>query len=382
MKKFSIGLMVCVQLICAHNDEYKIDPVVYPMLAKVVTEFSGVIEPTQRVYNKGDDFRRVFNAAAIKKVISKNDLDCLDVAKKYISCTGPGNCQVLAQEVQGHSPIQLLSVREVEQLVTLVFETGFQDWDFNVIRDKYSKKLVFIDTEDASFSAFIPDSMMIQGQILPSSSKAAHVFTLRNSLHELMEPEAQIWMQKKIDELLKSPEGLTEVTAIFLNKKNDDHSIDFSQFKAEFKVFQQDEPIKHLAQMGLCNNCSVTIKSWSYGTIEQSQKVRDAIMQAKSKGKHIVLRGFTCRSLNLSNMDLSGIDFSNSKMDWADISGSNIAGANFSNAYLYKMKMNNVQGLNTAVFAGAQCIDDLEVDDSMIRSQLALKAKNVTNQHY
>jgi hypothetical protein len=166
------------------------------------------------------------------------------------------------------------------------------------------------------------------------------------------------------------------VTEIYLNKKNYDHSIDFSQLKAELKAFQQDEPIKHVTETGVCNNCTVTIESWCYGTVEQSQKIRDAIMQAKLKGKHIVLRGFTCRSLNLSNMDLSGIDFSNSKMDWVDISGSNIAGADFSNANLYKMNINHVRGLNEAVFAGAQCIDDLEVDDPMIRFQVALNAQN------
>lgn len=354
-----------------------IDSARYPELAKFAKKHSGSIDAARDIYKKGLEIDRIDNADRMKKVIATYKLDHLGVAQKYLSCTGTGQCDVIAEGVveakQDDSFFfwkkeKLLSLIEVQQLVKFVEETGFRDWgraDPNLLRDDKGK-LIFIDTENSSFFRQHSDEK------LPKPCKAVYVLNLGHYYYSQMEPEAQKWFQEKVDELSKSPEGVAEYKPLHVNKQYEAPEYDLIKVKTELANFIEEEPIRTLSETGICKNHHFRLGMGRYNyvtpTIEESQKIRDAIMQAKRNGKKIDLSGSNCTILDLSDMDLSDIDFIEITGFDMKISGSNIAGANFSRARLWKSEMFNVKGLDTANFFGARYIKDIQTDHQTRRA--------------
>lgn len=105
------------------------------------------------VWAKGDDINRLINAERMRSCILKNNLTCLDVAKKYAYCIN-GQWKLFVEWIEGREPGDFLDY-ESKQLRILERETGFVDYGMdkpNVLRTS-NGKLVFIDTEDISFNS-------------------------------------------------------------------------------------------------------------------------------------------------------------------------------------------------------------------------------------
>lgn len=115
----------------------------------------------KKFYIKGkeDECCRVKYSMILKKCIEKNNLDCLEVATKYVDPDGMVFCEAIEGEF-----VKKITEKEKEQIMKVVEDTGF--WDFrgatlydigpgvkNVLRNK-SGKLVFIDTEKSAFKIY------------------------------------------------------------------------------------------------------------------------------------------------------------------------------------------------------------------------------------
>lgn len=335
-----------------NREAYTIDAVRYPELAKFEQKhFCSIDTKQERVFSKGTDIARIENADRMKKIIAIHKLDRLSVAQKYLSCSGPGNCEVIAKAVvQNDDNQKRLSLVEVQQLAVIAEEAGFRDWSPNLLRDD-AGKLIFIDTEDSSFYS----GVYLGNWIIPTNCKAINV---KNLLMLGMEPEAETWVINRSNELLQSFGGIFPRQALPENEKYADSSIDFARVKEEFEIFQKEEPIKDLVATGACKNGLLAIKGMGK-TLEKSEKIRSAIIAAKRNGKQIDLSGADCSNLDLSNMDLSDINFSSVRAENMKISGSDISRADFSNAMVWGMKMRNIKGIDTATFRGAKRVEDI-----------------------
>lgn len=99
---------------------------------------------------------RLINAERMREYIQRNNLTCLDVAKKYVYKIDD-HWVTIAEAIQQNDNSSILSLPEVQQLYQLAQGTGYADWGFcrtnntqNWIRD-IRNKLVCIDTEDTAF---------------------------------------------------------------------------------------------------------------------------------------------------------------------------------------------------------------------------------------
>ena len=205
--------------------EDRIDPVVYPNLAKFVKKFHcsfgdemqarlvmnyqqcngktrvehGHCEfqggPT--IFTKGESIERIINAERMKKVFEQNKLDCLRVPDKYIFDEGAFLC-VVASKVHFGDQRKKITLKEIQQLVKLSFETGYRDWQFgdNVKRD-IDGKLVFVDTEDMSYAG--------RTYMKPGVSKSSLFFGIigrHSGLLENVDEDAKAWLKMKKDSMV------------------------------------------------------------------------------------------------------------------------------------------------------------------------------------
>lgn len=200
------------------------------------------VEELPNFFIKGSNIARIINAERIRRCIEVNNLDQLDVPKKYLEKVG-NLWRIFAERIDpSYCSGEKFSLKETQQLTILAEETGFRDWDrYNFRRDEHNK-LICIDTENNSFKNRLGYENVktysvnkTQGIKLPPNCKANYVMYLWDDFHDRMNAEAQEWLKHRIEELLHSPEGTAEDTPIFANKKYDDPEIDFEKVKEELK---------------------------------------------------------------------------------------------------------------------------------------------------
>ncbi len=199
------------------------------------------IKPT--TITKGAKVSRMINAIRIKQVIKDSNLNLLDVPQK---CLIKENVQfedwsrsipwgyhdtwsVVAQAVQGDA-VKNITVPEIQQLVTFVEKTGFQDFaahDMNMLRDKKTNKIIFIDTEDASFwNARARTRLALVANVIRYVSPA-------------MTKDACDWLHQYYEQVTLSGDN-SSIVPIYYNCGFDDADINFEKVKQEYKELEGD----------------------------------------------------------------------------------------------------------------------------------------------
>lgn len=202
-----------------------------------------------KIYYKGCDINRLINAERMRNYLRKNNLDCLDVAKKYIYIFD-GRILVFAETAKPPLLEKLpffnylfrspLSLKEIKQLAKLAQDLQYRDWFFlisedykpNWIRD-YRKKIVCVDTEDRSFNTTYWDKVGTRIR-----SNAGHLRRFR-AYTNLMTNEAKNWLAKEIATL----EAQEKEQAPSLNEKTvvnspeyDDPEFNFEEIRREINL--------------------------------------------------------------------------------------------------------------------------------------------------
>lgn len=120
---------------------------------------------------------RVINAERMRECIRRNNLTSLDVAQEYIY-RKQGQWYVVSKKIEKIQDNPEISLAEIHHITILALETGYSDWsENNWFRDS-RHKLVCIDTEDRSFTAY---------GALPLVSH-----------YHVMLPEAIAWLEPKL----------------------------------------------------------------------------------------------------------------------------------------------------------------------------------------
>lgn len=187
-------------------------------------------------YIKNGDIHRIINSRRLCNYIHKERLDRLSVAKKYIGVIH-GEYKILAEEVREHFTVENdVSLKEIQQLAHLVKGTGYVDFaGKNLIRDEISGKLVFIDTENLSFSGIaVVDK--IAGEMHPQNQLSL-MLGLKLFLHDHLTKEAQDWLLQEIDTMRNSGSGyMGNVKRLTENSAYDDRDIDFEKVGEHFFI--------------------------------------------------------------------------------------------------------------------------------------------------
>jgi len=103
---------------------------------------------------KGSEVDRIINAERMKKYLKVNGLDSFKVASEFVRHEGGLPC-VVSEEIEIGDQEKKISLKELQQIVKIMEDTGYCDWQFgaNLVRD-VDGKLVFVDLEDLSFGVF------------------------------------------------------------------------------------------------------------------------------------------------------------------------------------------------------------------------------------
>jgi hypothetical protein len=196
---------------------------------------------TSATFAKGPQASRMINAIRAKQVINEHGLDLLDVPQKclvkekvqFADCKRKlpwgyhDTWTVVAQAVEG-CDLEDITVPEIKQIVTFVENTAFQDFggaDMNMIRDKKTNKITFIDTEDASFYNAGADT------------KLKLITNLMQRVRSAMTKDAYDWSCKYYEQVNQS-ENNTPIVPIHRNSQYDNPRIDFETVKQEYKELE------------------------------------------------------------------------------------------------------------------------------------------------
>ncbi len=214
---------------------------------------------------KGSEIDRVINAERLKAYLRRKGFDNFKVASECLHYTGQ-SVEILSPAIKLGNQDKKLSLQEVQQILQIAQDTGYWDWQFgrNLIRD-HNNHLVFVDTEDLSFScgkempSFIPNEIR--------RSKLQMLLTLFPTYTNSMDDEAIQWVEKQFDkfgliEFLKLPQD-NEPWELFqkrLQEKFDqlnqeigfiehllpedsryDRGINFQKVQDQFEKYQQDQ---------------------------------------------------------------------------------------------------------------------------------------------
>ncbi|MBP9765204.1 hypothetical protein KBD08_02615 [Candidatus Babeliales bacterium] len=205
----------------------------YPELYKVLEKYycsEEFIKLYQDIFIKSmktniNRFARIINAARMKNYLKTQPqlASSIAVADKCI-VDKAGVWGLIAQKITA-VPL-IFNLKEVQYLAQIAQDTGFIDWGepmVNILRDQKTGKIVFIDTEDASFE-------LIQGR--------------QNQLHYLQKFYASIsrygsgvsddtvrWLDGYIKQFKNTS---THTPSLPFNSRYDDPGIDFEQAKIEF----------------------------------------------------------------------------------------------------------------------------------------------------
>lgn len=190
-------------------------------------------------YVKFPDIYRVLNAARMNNCIKMHGLDKLAVPRKSLGFIKGVGYRIFSKEVVGH-PVQDISLQEIQQLAQFVKLTGFMDFGYpgqsdslpNLIREVSTGKLVFIDTENVSFSTHpLGDD---QKRLFTLESQLSSMMLLWDRSCNIMDKDAKNWLRDHIKSMMQNGEGVDFRPVIPHNKEYDDHDIDFEAVKKEF----------------------------------------------------------------------------------------------------------------------------------------------------
>jgi hypothetical protein len=206
----------------------------------IVKQKNGPIEQFPGFYIKGTDLARIINAERMHTCIKRHNLNCLDVAQKYVYPIN-GTLYVFARTVDlgKNRNKPKITIEEARQLATLVEETGYKDLSLqNVIRNT-DGKLVIIDTEDRSFLGYQYDAdtdstpwcklqflANLLRHVAGISSQSKHRLILEDEAKQWLENRYSLYKSKRV-EMVKYTPPLPYMTHF------DDPDIDFELVKKE-----------------------------------------------------------------------------------------------------------------------------------------------------
>jgi hypothetical protein len=197
----------------------------------------GSIEGREKLFAKNADIDRIINAERARNFIEQENLDTLDIAKKYLGYF-EGKFKVVAETIESHGKDRF-TLKEVQQLTKFVEETGYRDWyGYNWTFDEQGKFVCF-DTDNGGFAVGRVHGGGESG--LPLNCKTIFAYNLYYKYANNMDEDAREWLEKRVNELLNSPEGKAEHKPIYGNSKYDTPGMNFEQVKKEFRAWQQEQ---------------------------------------------------------------------------------------------------------------------------------------------
>ncbi len=245
--------LLCIFQVYAHDTTPPIDAHKYPEFARFAQRYAcpkDIAEKVKKIttscfyegenfYVKGQDIDRLINALRAKRIIEHNHLDHIAVADKCLCQNGYGDFLVAARKIRSVQG-RRLSLKDTQDLITFVEETGFRDWlALDLINDQKNDKLTFVDTENGSFLVGIVHGNKEEN--IPQHCKLVYLACLAKSLGKFMEKDAVDFCNQRFNQLFNSPEGTQPHTPIFGNTKYDDSDIDFEKVKEEFQEFLSEK---------------------------------------------------------------------------------------------------------------------------------------------
>lgn len=174
---------------------------------------------------KGSQFSRVINAARAQKIIEINSLNRLAVPRKSL-IKDQNRWIVVAENIQG-DPVTDITHEEIIQLITFVEKTGFQDFhsdDMNMLRDKKTGKIIFIDTEDQSFK--------------PISNKRLLIANMIQKINTIMESKAYTVATQYLQSL-QYRKYIPDTMLLPNNKNYDNPDINLLEVRQEYKQLKK-----------------------------------------------------------------------------------------------------------------------------------------------
>jgi len=220
----------------------------YPELDKFVMRYGYAESLEGEDLEKGNEYDRIVNAERLRYVISKYNLNCFAVAKKYLHKDPTGLYRVCSEKISSSSEgfyFDSITPEEYNQLIKLIEITGYTDLtSFNFIRNIDTGKITFIDTEDRSFACYVDASCNFKSRFLDLRGYYASI----DSMH----PETSLFRNnksfKKILSCLRElrKEELTErllpctlkKTLAYDNQYDKEIGINFERVKAELRHMQ------------------------------------------------------------------------------------------------------------------------------------------------
>jgi hypothetical protein len=177
-----------------------------------------------------DAIYRIINAERMRECIRRNKLTKLAVPRKYIYKLDD-QWIIVTKYIHANNERKKLTLEEAQQLVLMAEETGYSDWGVNladnIIIDKDTGKIAFVDTENGSFS------------------ECPSLFFLC-SLEKFLDESAKKWLRNHIDELNKDrhhPQPRLE--------KLDKHNLDLTQVAHEYSQYFDSQRATLLKKYGL-----------------------------------------------------------------------------------------------------------------------------------
>ena len=186
------------------------------------------------VYHKGNRIDRIINANRIKCVIKNNKFEhigvpekCLIARKELFSSPllpwGYHPVWDVTAKALPNNAVKDISLSEVQELAQFVVLTGYQDFEgpeHNILRDPKTEKIVFFDTEDASFTN-------------PWCRTKTQLIANLLSLRSIMTSEASFWLEAHLETISKEPQ--VEITPIHRNADYDTQGVNLDLVIKEYE---------------------------------------------------------------------------------------------------------------------------------------------------
>ena len=150
--------------------------------------------------------QRIINAEKMRDVINSKEFSLLKVARKYVAEINGEMC-LFAEQIPSQGDLRLvkgvLTLDEVKQIVTLIVETGYCDFQgYNILREQRDNKIVFIDTEDRSFVNSCSSGKSLQEGISARDFLSCSSFRAQSGVDKflsycktIMAPETVKWLE-------------------------------------------------------------------------------------------------------------------------------------------------------------------------------------------
>lgn len=219
----------------------------------------------QNFYIKQSQIDRIINAEKLQNYFKNNNLDNrFAVAQECLRYDGNA-ITVISYEIEKGDQTQKVSLQELQGIVKIAFATNYWDWQFgnNIIRNKEGK-LVFVDTEEASFSyySWIP------------LKKQLYWLYLDNNKNNFLDPAAQQWLTDKLDRYT-----LEKSDPLLLKKQVTFSDTPWSFFDNSYWVTNNLDTACHVLLDDYSNDENNIINEFRAYSKEQAYKEEDRLRQ-------------------------------------------------------------------------------------------------------